>query len=43
MESLPQCKTKSVDALKKCDIDHIVIVKVPHLFWAERKADKARS
>jgi len=42
MEPRPQRKTKSVDALKKCDNDPYVVVALARLFWAERKVDKAR-
>ncbi|CAJ0756268.1 10544_t:CDS:10 [Entrophospora sp. SA101] len=43
MEPRPQRRTKSVDALKKCDNDPIVITTVARLFWLERKVDKART
>ena len=43
MEPRAQRKTKSVDALKKCDNDAIVITTVARLFWAERKVAKART
>jgi len=43
MEPRPQRKTKSVDALKKCDNDAIIIATIARLFWAERKVDKART
>lgn len=43
MEPRPQRKTKSVDALKKCDNDPIIIATIARLFWAERKVDKART
>lgn len=43
MEPRPQRKTKSVDALKKCDNDPIIIMTIARLFWAERKVDKART
>jgi pre-mRNA-processing factor 6 len=39
----PQRKTKSADALKRCDQDPAVISAVAQLFWADRKVDKARS
>ncbi|GKU90928.1 hypothetical protein SLEP1_g4869 [Rubroshorea leprosula] len=39
----PQRKTKSADALKKCDQDPHVIAAVAKLFWHDRKVDKARS
>lgn len=39
----PQRKTKSADALNKCDHDAHVIAAVAKLFWHDRKVDKARS
>jgi pre-mRNA-processing factor 6 len=42
MESKPQRKTKSVDALKKCEHDPQVLLAVAKLFWAERKTQKCR-
>ena len=42
MENKPQRKTKSVDALKKCEHDPNVLLAVSKLFWAERKLTKAR-
>ena len=39
----PQRKTKSADALKRCDHDPHVIAAVANLFWHDRKVDKARS
>ena len=42
MENKPQRKTKSVDALKKCEHDPHVLLAVAKLFWAERKIQKAR-
>lgn len=42
MESRPQRKTKSVDALKRCEHDHHVLLAVSKLFWSERKINKAR-
>lgn len=42
MENKPQRKTKSVDALKKCEHDPHVLLAVANLFWAERKAQKCR-
>ncbi len=41
-EARPQRKARSVDALKKCADDPLVICTVARLFWAERKIDKAR-
>ena len=35
-------QAKSVDALKKCENDPIVIATVAKLFWEDRKTDKAR-
>uniref|UniRef100_A0A1S4DKM0 Protein STABILIZED1-like n=1 Tax=Nicotiana tabacum TaxID=4097 RepID=A0A1S4DKM0_TOBAC len=43
MAPRPQRKTKSSDALKKCDHDPHVIVAVAKLFWQERKVEKARN
>ncbi|RUS26071.1 PRP1 splicing factor, N-terminal-domain-containing protein [Jimgerdemannia flammicorona] len=43
MEPRPQRKTRSVDALKKCEHDSIVVATVARLFWTERKVEKARS
>eukprot|EP00794_Sanderia_malayensis_P012168 gene12168-13423_t len=42
MESRPQRKTKSVDALKKCEHDPNVLLAVSKLFWSERKINKSR-
>ena len=42
MENKPQRKTKSVDALKKCEHDPHVLLAVAKLFWAERKVQKCR-
>ncbi len=42
LESKPQRKTKSVDALKKCEHDPYVLLAVARLFWAERKVQKCR-
>ncbi|XP_028804943.1 protein STABILIZED1 [Neltuma alba] len=39
----PQRKSKSMDALKKCDHDPHVIAAVAKLFWHDRKVDKART
>ncbi|KAK9089353.1 hypothetical protein Scep_028435 [Stephania cephalantha] len=39
----PQRKTKSIDALKRCDHDPHVIAAVAKLFWLDRKVDKARN
>ncbi|OIW15538.1 hypothetical protein TanjilG_16144 [Lupinus angustifolius] len=39
----PQRKTKSMDALKKCDHDPHVIAAVAKLFWNDSKVDKART
>eukprot|EP01103_Thecamoeba_quadrilineata_P011033 TRINITY_DN2549_c0_g1_i1.p1 TRINITY_DN2549_c0_g1~~TRINITY_DN2549_c0_g1_i1.p1 ORF type:complete len:437 (+),score=89.55 TRINITY_DN2549_c0_g1_i1:187-1497(+) len=43
MEPKPRQKTKSVDALKRCDDDPYVLVAVARLFWEDRKVDKART
>lgn len=42
MESKPQRKTKSVDALKKCEHDPHVLLTVSKLFWSEQKTSKCR-
>ncbi|CAG7718069.1 unnamed protein product [Allacma fusca] len=42
MESRAQRKTKSVDALKKCEHDPHVLLAVSKLFWVERKLSKCR-
>ncbi|XP_006820857.1 pre-mRNA-processing factor 6-like, partial [Saccoglossus kowalevskii] len=42
MEARPQRKTKSVDALKRCEHDPNVLLAVSRLFWTERKLSKAR-
>nr|XP_032518836.1 pre-mRNA-processing factor 6 [Danaus plexippus plexippus] len=42
MEPRPQRKTKSVDALKKCEHDAHVLLAVSQLFWTERKLNKCR-
>jgi pre-mRNA-processing factor 6 len=39
----PQRKSKSMDALEKCDCDPHVIAAVAKLFWHDRKVDKART
>ncbi|PSC71481.1 STABILIZED1-like [Micractinium conductrix] len=43
MAPRPQRKSRSVDALKKCNDDPFVVAAVAGLFWADRKVDKARS
>ncbi|TPX46979.1 hypothetical protein SeMB42_g03012 [Synchytrium endobioticum] len=42
-EPRPTRKSKSTDALKKCENDPRVLVTIARLFWSERKLDKARS
>ena len=42
MEPRPSRKTKSVDALRKCSEDPVIIMTVARMFWYERKLDKAR-
>ncbi|KAH7954766.1 hypothetical protein HPB49_021655 [Dermacentor silvarum] len=42
MEPRPQRKTKSVDALKRCEHDAYVLLAVSKLFWTERKTNKVR-
>ena len=43
MAPRPQRKSKSMDALKRCDHDPYVIAAVAKLFWNDRKVDKARN
>ena len=43
MEPRPARKSKSVDAIKKCEGDGRVVTTVARLFWSERNIDKARS
>jgi len=38
----PARKTKSIDALKKCEHDPYVLLAVARMFWSERKITKAR-
>jgi pre-mRNA-processing factor 6 len=42
LELRPQRKTKSVDALKKCEHDPHILLAVSKLFWCERKIQKCR-
>jgi pre-mRNA-processing factor 6 len=42
LEGRPQRKSKSVDALKKCEHDPHVLLAVSKLFWSERKIQKCR-
>ena len=35
-------KTKSIDALKKCEHDPHVLLAAARMFWSERKITKAR-
>lgn len=42
MEPRPQRKSKSVDALKKCEHDPYVLLAVSKLFWSEHKLQKCR-
>lgn len=42
LEARPQRKSKSVDALKKCEHDANVLLAVSKLFWSERKIQKCR-
>jgi len=39
----PQRKSKSTEALKRCNDDPHIIAAVAQLFWNDRKVDKARS
>ncbi|KAI8988629.1 PRP1 splicing factor, N-terminal-domain-containing protein [Mycotypha africana] len=43
LEARPQRKARSVDALKKCEHDPIVVTAVARLFWIDRKIEKARN
>ncbi|KAI9322825.1 PRP1 splicing factor, N-terminal-domain-containing protein [Dichotomocladium elegans] len=43
LEARPQRKARSVDALKKCEHDPIVVTTVALLFWNDRKIEKARN
>jgi len=43
MAPRPQRKSKSVDALRRCDNDPHVIAAVAQLFWHDRKVEKARN
>ena len=40
--SRPARKTKSIDALKKCEHDPHVLLAVARMFWSERRITKAR-
>ena len=42
MENRPQRKSRSVDALKRCEHDAHVLLACSKLFWTERKIGKAR-
>ncbi|GLH16055.1 Protein crooked neck [Gryllus bimaculatus] len=42
LEQRPQRKTKSVDALKRCEHDPHVLLAVSKLFWSERMIQKCR-
>jgi len=42
LEPRPQRKSKSVDALKKCEHNPNVLLAVSKLFWCERRLEKAR-
>ena len=43
MEPRPTRKSRSTDALKKCENDALVVMTIARLFWSERKIDKARN
>eukprot|EP00191_Tetraselmis_sp_GSL018_P019287 CAMPEP_0177592198 /NCGR_PEP_ID=MMETSP0419_2-20121207/8425_1 /TAXON_ID=582737 /ORGANISM="Tetraselmis sp., Strain GSL018" /LENGTH=893 /DNA_ID=CAMNT_0019083035 /DNA_START=192 /DNA_END=2870 /DNA_ORIENTATION=- len=43
MAPRPQRRSKSVDALKRCNNDPYIVAAVAQLFWNDRKVDKARS
>merc|ERR1719323_1072005 len=42
MANKPQRKSKSVDAMKKCEHNTAVMLAVAKMFWSERKLQKAR-
>ena len=42
LETRPQRKARSIDALKRCEHDPHVLLAVAKLFWAERRMQKAR-
>jgi pre-mRNA-processing factor 6 len=42
LEARPQRKSKSIDALKKCEHDPHVLLAVSKLIWSERKIQKCR-
>ena len=42
MAPRPQRKSKSVDALRRCDNDPHIIAAIANLFWHDRKVDKVR-
>ena len=42
MADRPQRKTKSMDALKKCDHDPHILLAISKLFWTDRKTSKCR-
>ena len=41
-EAQPQRKARSVDALRKCEADPLMICTVARLYWADRRIEKAR-
>ncbi|CAL8466925.1 g6461 [Coccomyxa elongata] len=43
MAPRPQRRSRSLDALKRCNDDPHIIAAVAQLFWNDRKVDKARS
>ncbi|KAG7615011.1 unnamed protein product [Arabidopsis thaliana] len=43
MAPRPRRKTKSIDAMKKCDRDPHVTIAVAKLFWQDKKVEKARA
>ncbi|KAI9281199.1 PRP1 splicing factor, N-terminal-domain-containing protein [Sporodiniella umbellata] len=43
MEARPQRKARSVDALKKCEHDPVIVTTVACIFWNDRKIEKARN
>lgn len=43
MEARTKRKAKSIDAIKRCESDPLVIMTVARLFWADRKLDRAKT
>ncbi|KAJ1928331.1 U4/U6 x U5 tri-snRNP complex subunit Prp1 [Tieghemiomyces parasiticus] len=43
LDPRPQRKGRSVDAMKQCPDDPVLMTAIARLFWSERKLDKART